>query len=84
MVTGDAFIADTDLKYRLINDYSPYCVEMEGAAIAHVCDINNVPFVIVRSISDNADDNTAIAYREFEIIASNNSAKLVITMLDLM
>lgn len=84
MITGDAFIADTDLKYRLINDYSPYCVEMEGAAIAHVSDINNVPFLIVRSISDNADDNAAIAYKEFEIIASSNSAKLVINMLNLM
>lgn len=83
MITGDAFIADTDLKYRLMRDYSPYCVEMEGAAIAHVSDINNVPFVIVKSISDNADDNAAIAYREFEIIASNNSAKLVINMLNM-
>lgn len=83
MITGDAFIADTDLKNKLINDYSPYCVEMEGAAIAHVCDINNIPFVIVRSISDNADDNAAIAYKEFEIIASNNSANLVINILDL-
>ncbi|MDO7206063.1 hypothetical protein Q5M85_20225 [Paraclostridium bifermentans] len=44
-----------------MNDYSPYCVEMEGAAKAHVCDINNILICIVRSISDNADDNAAIA-----------------------
>ena len=57
---------------------------MECTAIAHVADINNIPFVIIRSISDNADDNAAIAYKEFEIIASNNSATLVISMLNML
>jgi len=57
---------------------------MEGAAIGHVADINGIPFIVIRSISDNADDNAALYYDEFESIAANNSAMLVLNMLELL
>ena len=57
---------------------------MEGAAIGHVAEINDVPFVIIRSISDNADENATISYEEFEKISANISAKLVLKMLELL
>jgi len=83
IVTGDAFVCDDDLKKTIISNYNPYCVEMEGAAIGHVAEINNIPFVIIRSISDNADKDATINYKEFESIASNNSAMLILSMLKL-
>lgn len=84
IVTGEAFVSDDGLKKEIINKYSPYCVEMEGAAIGHVADINGIPFIVIRSISDNADDNAALYYDEFESIAANNSAMLVLNMLELL
>ena len=84
IVTGDAFISDSNLKSSIIEQYYPYCVEMEGAAIAHVSEINEVPFLVIRSISDNADNEADIDYDKFEKIAANNSAKLVLGLLDLL
>ena len=83
IVTGDTFVCDDDLKKKIITNYNPYCVEMEGAAIGHVAEINKIPFIIIRSISDNADKEASINYKEFEGIASNNSAMLVLGMLEL-
>lgn len=84
IVTGEGFVCDDDLKKVIMNNYNPYCVEMEGAAIGHVAEINEVPFIIIRSISDNADNNATLNYDEFENIAANNSALLVLNMLELM
>lgn len=84
IVTGEAFIENQSKKDLIIKEYNPKCVEMEGGAISHVAHINNIPFVIIRSISDNADDSTGVSYKEFETIAANNSAKLVINMLDIL
>lgn len=83
IVTGEGFVCDDDLKKAIINNYKPYCVEMEGAAIGHVAEINKVPFIIIRSISDNADNNATLNYDEFESIAANNSAMLVLNILEL-
>lgn len=57
---------------------------MEGAAIAHVSSINRIPFLVIRSISDNADNNAEIDYDEFEKIAANNSSRIVLGLLDLL
>lgn len=56
VATGDQFICDKDIKANIKKSFSPDCVEMEGAAIAHVACKNDVPFLIVRSMSDNADE----------------------------
>lgn len=79
--SGDQFISSNEVKQRIINDFAGDCTEMEGAAIAQVCYLNNVPFVILRAISDNADDSGHISFQEFEKIAAANSAKLVRQMM---
>lgn len=84
IVTGDAFICDDDLKEKIISKYNPCCVEMEGAAIGHVAAINDIPFIVIRSISDNADNNASISYDEFKYTAASNSAMYVLNMLKLL
>ncbi|MCR5500060.1 MAG: 5'-methylthioadenosine/adenosylhomocysteine nucleosidase [Acetatifactor sp.] len=77
VVSGDQFIAKKDVKERLINLFHGDCAEMEGAAIAHACHLNRVPFVILRAISDKADDSAEMDYPTFEKAAAAHSAKLV-------
>lgn len=84
IVSGESFIEDSEIKRNLIRDYSPHCVEMEGSAIGHVAYINNIPFVVIRSISDNADDEATMSYRTFETIAANKSAEIVFSMIEML
>ncbi|WBW95665.1 5'-methylthioadenosine/adenosylhomocysteine nucleosidase [Oceanirhabdus sp. W0125-5] len=81
VVSGECFVSDSVLKKKIIEEYSPHCVEMEGAAIGHVAHINNIPFVVIRSISDNADDDASISYEEFETISAEHSATIVLNMI---
>ncbi|MGL6106967.1 5'-methylthioadenosine/adenosylhomocysteine nucleosidase [Romboutsia sp.] len=81
IVSGEAFICDNNIKDKIISEYEPCCVEMEGSAIGHVAHMNKIPFIIIRSISDNADEEANIKYNKFEELASINSAKLVYNML---
>lgn len=83
IVSGECFVNDGVLKKRIIEEYSPYCVEMEGAAIGHVAYLNNVPFVVIRSISDKADENASMSYESFEKVAASQSAKIVLSMIDM-
>jgi len=84
IVTGEQFVTEQALKQRIADAYHPLCVEMEGAAIAHVAEINEVPFVVIRSISDHADENAEVDYNVFEALAANQSANLVLKMLEKM
>jgi len=77
VVSGDQFISDKKVKERLINEYHGYCAEMEGAAIAHSAYLNHIPFVIIRAISDKADDSAEMEYPVFEAAAAKHSAALV-------
>ncbi|WLR42982.1 5'-methylthioadenosine/adenosylhomocysteine nucleosidase [Bacillus carboniphilus] len=81
IVSGESFIEDIEEKTRIVKNYAPACVEMEGSAIAQVAHINKVPFVIIRSISDNADENTTLDYKKYEEMAANQSAQIVLGML---
>ena len=56
---------------------------MEGAAIGHVAYLNKIPFVVIRSISDNADNDANMDYDAFEKISAEVSAKLVLNMIDM-
>ncbi len=77
VVTGDQFIADRKTREELASWTDGYCTEMEGAAIAQAAYLNKVPFVIVRSISDKADDSASVDYPAFEQKAIEHSVKLV-------
>ena len=70
-----------ELKEELENDFNAYCGEMEGAAIAHACYLNNIPFVIIRAMSDKADGSANVTYDEFVIEAAENSKDIVLKML---
>lgn len=62
IASGDQFIADKIVKDKIIQNFDPMCVEMEGAAIAHACTVNAIPFVIIRCLSDCADDSVNSVY----------------------
>lgn len=64
VASGDQFISDSEKKKFIVENFAPKCVEMEGAAIAHACYKNQIPFAIIRCMSDCADDNVKSVYDE--------------------
>lgn len=64
VASGDQFISDKEVKAKIINTFSPDCVEMEGAAIAHTCSLYNIPFVVIRCMSDCADEGAVYEFNE--------------------
>jgi adenosylhomocysteine nucleosidase len=82
VVTGDQFISDSDKKAWLVKHFEGYCTEMEGAAIAQAAYLNQIPFLIIRAISDKADHSAEMAYSIFEELAIRNTVKLVTGLLD--
>jgi adenosylhomocysteine nucleosidase len=75
VVTGD--ISDKGKKKWLTDTFGGYCTEMEGAAIAQACYLNSIPFLIVRAISDKADDSATVDYPAFEAKAIIHSVNLL-------
>jgi adenosylhomocysteine nucleosidase len=84
VVTGDQFIASEEKRVWLEQTFDADCVEMEGAAVAQVCKIHRVPFVIIRSLSDLANEDADIDFELFVDYASKNSERLVKEMLKLL
>lgn len=76
VVSGDQFIADRSVKAQIQANFSALCTEMEGAAIAQTAYLNKIPFVIIRAISDKADDSATIDFPTFEKQAAIRSLKL--------
>ncbi|MGI6108649.1 MAG: 5'-methylthioadenosine/adenosylhomocysteine nucleosidase [Eubacteriaceae bacterium] len=62
IMTADLGLGDTQLKAELVETFKGACCEMEGAAVAQVCYLNGVPYLVIRSISDNADDDANDTY----------------------
>ena len=83
IASGDQFISDSKIKKTIKSDFSPACVEMEGAAIAHACSLNKVPFVIVRCMSDMADESVEKTYSFNEDVCAVTSACLVKKMIEI-
>lgn len=82
VVSGDQFISDKAKKQWLSDTFAGYCTEMEGAAIAQAAYLNNIPFLIIRAISDKADDSAEMDYSEFEAAAICHSVKLLTAMIE--
>lgn len=78
VVSGDQFVSDQQKKAWLVDNFSGYCTEMEGAAIAHTAYLNQIPCLIVRAISDKADDSASVDYPTFEAQAIQNSVRLLL------
>ncbi|MCT4687933.1 5'-methylthioadenosine/adenosylhomocysteine nucleosidase [Vallitalea sp.] len=84
IVSGDQFVSNMKVKKRLLENFGGFCTEMEGASIAHVCHLNNVPFVVIRSISDKADNSAETNFAEFTKIAADNSTKIIEGMIEIL
>jgi len=81
ILTGDQFITEEKKAQALRDELGGDCVDMEGASMAHVCTLNNVPHVIIKSISDKADHTASMDFCEFSRKASQRSYTLVREML---
>lgn len=81
VVSGDQFISDKKIKNKIANNFAGYCTEMEGASIAQCAFLNDIPFLIIRAISDKADDSATQDYPTFEKKAIKHSVNLVREML---
>lgn len=79
--SGDQFICDKAVKDAIIKDFDGICCEMEGAGIAQACFLNNVPFLIIRAISDKADGSEIMDYPEFEAKAAKDCAAATMELL---
>ena len=74
IASGDQFVCEKALKEHIVSVTGALCTEMEGAAIAHAAHRNGVPFVIIRAISDKADDSAEMDYPTFETQAAHRCA----------
>lgn len=81
IASGDQFVCDQDVKNRIVSEFSAYATEMEGAAIGQAAYLNEIPFLVVRAISDKADGSAQIDYSEFEKAAVDHSVRLTLNML---
>ena len=84
ILTGDQFLTKKEITHYeyLIQDLKGDCIEMEGAANALVCTLNNIPFLIVRTISDRADGSAAADFNTFLPVVASNSIQIIRTILE--
>ena len=80
VASGDQFVASPERKDKIIRDTKALCTEMEGAAIAQTAYRNGIPFVILRAISDKADNSAEMDYPTFEKIAAHRCAKVTMAL----
>ncbi len=77
IASGDQFISDQSVKERIVSLFHPMCCEMEGAGIAQAAYLNKVSYVIIRAISDKADNSATMDYPTFEKKAIAHSVRLM-------
>lgn len=81
VLSGDQFIASRDKVQQLRDSFGGACAEMEGAAVAQVCHLNEVPYVVIRSMSDQADGSAHMNFEEFTMLAANQSFQVIDAMI---
>lgn len=77
IASGDIFCTEINMKNKIYSKFNADCVEMEGAAIAQVCYLDKIPFIVIRSISDSPNGNNAIVFDEFVELASKRCASIL-------
>ena len=77
VASGDQFISSGEVKARIVENFQALCTEMEGAGIAHAAYLNKVSYVIIRAISDKADNSATMDYPEFVKMAITHYVGLV-------
>lgn len=80
VVSGDQFISNKEKKQWLVENFDASCTEMEGAAIAQAAYLNHIPYLVIRAISDKADDSASMDYPAFEAQAIKHSVNLLLEM----
>jgi len=80
VASGDQFVAASKQKEQIIATTGAQCTEMEGAAIAHTAWRNNIPFVVIRAISDKADDSAEMDFPTFEAIAAKRCSEVIVAL----
>lgn len=83
IVSGDKFVNDIQTKQAINERFAPACVEMEGAAIGHTAFLFGKPYLVIRTMSDTADDDADETYDNFIDEAARTSATLIVKMLAL-
>ena len=83
IASGDQFIASENQKDRIIEEFNAVAAEMEGASIGHVCTMANKPFAVLRAISDGANDGSVKDFPAFVEMAAENSAEVILDMLEM-
>lgn len=81
IASGDQFIASKEQKDFIVSEFNAIACEMEGASIGHVCFVNNVKFLVLRAISDSADNSSHMDYPTFLKMASENSTKVTMEII---
>lgn len=79
IASGDCFVTDSKMRDTIYESTGAYAVDMESASIGHICKLNNIPFLSIRTISDFADGN-----EDFEVLAAYKSSQLVKALLNLL
>lgn len=77
ITSGDIFCTDVKMKEKIRKNFKSDCTEMEGAAIAQVCHLNKIPFIVIRSISDIPNGNNQLEFNEYLEFASKNCAEFI-------
>ncbi|MEW6724252.1 MAG: 5'-methylthioadenosine/adenosylhomocysteine nucleosidase [Bacillota bacterium] len=84
ILTGDQFVVSREKVFRLREEFQGLAVEMEGAAVAQVCAWRGVPCAVIRAISDTADGQAPVDFRQFQAEVARISAGIVLEMLKLL
>jgi len=82
IATGDQFVASNERKEFISTNFQADALEMEGASVAVVCDALNVPFFVLRAISDTANDDAGVDFDEFMIGSAKISANFILEMVE--
>ena len=77
IASGDIFCKEINMKDKIKSKFNADAIEMEGAAIAQVCKLDNVPFIVIRGISDSPNGNNKVTFEEYLEQASQRCAELI-------
>ena len=77
IASGDIFCTKSEMREKIHSKFSADAIEMEGAAIAQVCKLDNIPFIVIRSISDKPNGKNEITFEEYLKIASIRCKKII-------
>lgn len=77
IATGDVFCTSIELKNEVSKEFGADCIEMEGAAIAQVCKLSNIPFIVIRSISDKPNGSNEVDFDKFLELSVKRYQKLI-------